>query len=543
MTRYVWCNFVVVIVMAVCFSIFAWAGDSAKEHNHAEKMQTLSDKVQKLRDREEKLEKDNKRINDLYKRINWCYERDGTLLIDQKEYGRKAIYYEGRTNETERKVFEANLLTVTPLKIQLAYYQRQWDAYVRKESRLSYERGKIDNQKDEYERKLRLILPEDEEALGRLRDIKNELNGLRTERTELEIELTLLEDKKESGKRGDTKVNWKALDKTRAKGVYDKAGQVLVDKTKEAVNKQSDESTKKKEDPPKFVNLGTKVNKDKKKTSQQTGNNKTQDSETPPKFVSLGKQDKNKIKKRQPSKPTGGMTNIQTTQSSGTRPKFVDKTYARGSGSGSQTDTKQGTGKRDNYRIVSISAETVLVTYGKQKLQKLKNINAAVIVIEIRGKQHIIDDEEAVSVLVEKGYFYRFPNIGLVATTKYNDFGGYSDGYDERGKGRDPFGKPVREGCAGKEPDISCKNYREKCGGVSSSSSKKVLRDSEGRTRRGSETNWKAAWCAQEKKICQEWYANGCEHKRKDFRKGMITFEASPEDAALYGGAVGPQSR
>lgn len=262
-----------------------------------------------------------------------------------------------------------------------------------------------------------------------------------------------------------------------------------------------------------------------------------------PNWVEFSDLNKDKTGKSQPSKPAGGATGTKTAQSP-SPPKFVGKADMRGSGPASQVDVKQGTGQRDDYRIVSIAAETVPVTYGKQTLQKLKNINAAVIVIEIRGKQHIIDNEEAVSVLIEKGYFYRFPGIGLVATIKYSDFGGYSDGYDEIGKGKDPFGKPVQEGCAGKEPDISCKNYSEKCGGVSSSSSKKVLRDSEGRTRRGSVTNWKAVWCADQKKACQAWYANGCKHKRdENFDDKFIEFKANPKDAELYGGAAGPQSR
>ena len=110
------------------------------------------------------------------------------------------------------------------------------------------------------------------------------------------------------------------------------------------------------------------------------------------------------------------------------KPKFVEN-----SGQGTQTIPQQqpqkapqelkSNEKKDEYEVISISVDTAPVKYQDRTLQRLKNPKGAMIVLMMRKEEHIIEGQDAVNILVEKGYFRYSSILGcFIATTKYDNF-------------------------------------------------------------------------------------------------------------------------
>jgi hypothetical protein len=92
------------------------------------------------------------------------------------------------------------------------------------------------------------------------------------------------------------------------------------------------------------------------------------------------------------------------------KPKIVSE-----SDPGTTADEKSDAG---GYEIVSIHADTVEVEYDDYIYDKLRGMNAATVVIRIGGREHVIDGKKAVSILMEKGYFYYLAGVGIVSKSR-----------------------------------------------------------------------------------------------------------------------------
>jgi len=110
------------------------------------------------------------------------------------------------------------------------------------------------------------------------------------------------------------------------------------------------------------------------------------------------------------------------------KPKFVEN-----SGQSTQTVPQQqpqkapqelkSNEKKDEYEVISISANTAPVKYQGRTFRRLKNPQGVMIVLMMRKEEHIIEGQDAVNVLVEKGYFRYSSTLGcFIATTKYDNF-------------------------------------------------------------------------------------------------------------------------
>jgi len=186
---------------------------------------------------------------------------------------------------------------------------------------------------------------------------------------------------------------------------------------------------------------------------------------------------------------------------------------------------------RDDYRIVAISVETVPRRYNNIALQKLKNLNAAAIIIRIRGEEHIIDGKEAVAILVEKGYFRNFPGVGLVATTKYDNFNSYSSRIDtssDKPQTRTIFN--ALEGCEqlkecyrkwGKDLDL----FK----GKDPKTIRKILKNMEG------DEYWERSSCAALEDRCRRALQSKGRKMVEDFDSRCKTRKMSPEAAKIFG--------
>jgi len=102
------------------------------------------------------------------------------------------------------------------------------------------------------------------------------------------------------------------------------------------------------------------------------------------------------------------------------KPKFVSKITE----GGDQDEEEDLSGPKDYYEIKSIAIETVEVRRNKKIYQKLKDIDSAVVIMRIRGGDHIIDGYNAVQLLIEKGYLYHVADVGYVTTEKFDNFTG-----------------------------------------------------------------------------------------------------------------------
>jgi len=286
-------------------------------------------------------------------------------------------------------------------------------------------------------------------------------------------------------------------------------------------------------------------------TQSTKGNDESQKDRSaakPPKFVDNSKKDE---KKKSDSSKT-------TQKKEGKKPGFADKNKSLGKKGGSITTKKgwQPTGKTKgrtdleksadwkDYEIVSTLVKTTPVTYEGRNYQKLVDGNTAVIVLRNRGQDYIIEGTQALTILIEKGFFVHFPKVGLIATTRYDRLG-HEDGGDSSSSGSGGaslFDQKMGEGCSADNPDNPCTSFQQKCAGVSLTPpqvpEKKKRRGDTGET---IEQYWKRVWCKQEKKVCQEWLKNGCKYKRnEDFHKGFKTTPMSPDAAKVFGGALLP---
>jgi hypothetical protein len=193
-----------------------------------------------------------------------------------------------------------------------------------------------------------------------------------------------------------------------------------------------------------------------------------------------------------------------------------------------ETDEQQTGGPRDDYEVIAITVETEPVAYQGKRYEKLIHTEAASIIIRMRGKDHIIDGNEAVSILLEKGYFRRLAGVGIVSTTKVDTIVTYRDVPK-----KNIFGQSLSQGCEGKPLDESCKAY-QKCGAKLGS-----LVDSKKRIKLSGKEYWDVIMCRQKKKECLGWYANDCSFKiDEDFDSGIIRTPMSEEDAKVFGPGV-----
>jgi len=77
---------------------------------------------------------------------------------------------------------------------------------------------------------------------------------------------------------------------------------------------------------------------------------------------------------------------------------------------------------KDDYAIKAIAIETENVIKDKKTYSKVDNIEAAVVIIRMRGADHIVDGYNALNILIEKGYVYSVQGVGLVTSEKFTDF-------------------------------------------------------------------------------------------------------------------------
>jgi len=77
---------------------------------------------------------------------------------------------------------------------------------------------------------------------------------------------------------------------------------------------------------------------------------------------------------------------------------------------------------KDDYTIQAISLETVDVTQGNKHYEKVRDVSAVVVIIRMRGSDHIIDGFQAIELLIEKGYVYSVNGVGYVTSEKFTRF-------------------------------------------------------------------------------------------------------------------------
>ena len=94
-------------------------------------------------------------------------------------------------------------------------------------------------------------------------------------------------------------------------------------------------------------------------------------------------------------------------------PRFVQKTETNVA-----PDPQDYDKHRDEYIVMSIAAQTDIVTKDNTKYRKLKNTDTVAIVLRMRGKDSIVSGYDAVTVLLDRGYLTQVPGVGLVFTSK-----------------------------------------------------------------------------------------------------------------------------
>lgn len=85
-------------------------------------------------------------------------------------------------------------------------------------------------------------------------------------------------------------------------------------------------------------------------------------------------------------------------------------------------DKKPTAVSKDDYVIKAIAIETENVIRDNKTYSKVDNIDAAVVIIRMRGTDHIIDGYDALNLLIEKGYVYSVQGVGLVTSERFVDF-------------------------------------------------------------------------------------------------------------------------
>ena len=108
-------------------------------------------------------------------------------------------------------------------------------------------------------------------------------------------------------------------------------------------------------------------------------------------------------------------------------PSFVSKTT-----SGNETDDEDEFGSdKDDYAIKAIAIDTVDVDKDGRIYTRLRDSDAATVIIRMRGSDHIIDGSEAVDLLMEKGYLHYVAGVGLVTTSRYAAFSDDTGSHEE----------------------------------------------------------------------------------------------------------------
>ncbi len=242
---------------------------------------------------------------------------------------------------------------------------------------------------------------------------------------------------------------------------------------------------------------------------EQSGEREGYNDEAAPEFVK-------QTRKSDYDKPESNKVNDEVSS----RPQFVQRSQSR-----------QNDDYRDDYRIVAISVETVPVRYNNTTLQKLRNLDTVGIIIRIRGEQHIIDGKGAVAILVEKGYFRNFPGVGLVATTKYDNFDIYStDSGSSSDASRYKTIFNADDGCEGLR---EC--YRKWGRELD------ILKDKDPKTARKILKNmepgewWERTSCATLEKRCKAALHSKGRQIIEDFDSRVKTQKMSPEAAKIFG--------
>ena len=77
---------------------------------------------------------------------------------------------------------------------------------------------------------------------------------------------------------------------------------------------------------------------------------------------------------------------------------------------------------KDDYTIKAIAMETVDEIRGDKEYERIKDIEAVVVIIRMRNYDSIIDGYNAINLLIEKGYVYHVAGVGYVAGEKYHNF-------------------------------------------------------------------------------------------------------------------------
>jgi hypothetical protein len=85
-------------------------------------------------------------------------------------------------------------------------------------------------------------------------------------------------------------------------------------------------------------------------------------------------------------------------------------------------DKKVTAPNKDEYVIKAIAIETIEILKNNKSYRKVDNIDAAVVIIRMRGNDSIVDGYNALSILIEKGYVYPVQGVGYVTSEKFVDF-------------------------------------------------------------------------------------------------------------------------
>jgi len=463
-------------------------------------------------------------------RLNSAVKRFDQMILDKEKDLKNAGSVFGRAYiHTKYKIKEIKL------RSNIKEYNAKVNYYFGLNSDSMYRKGQLGKEIEDSQDKNKELGKKEweliEETTKLRRKVEDLENKLRIKEIEDQKKLEAERKQKEEQERADAKREAE-LEAKADKGM--KNFQNFLDEQNKAADQsqKADDKTKKDdgEVKPKWVDKTKKEDKDKGKTEGDQKDAKTKTTGTD-KGKTPGFASKNKTL----AKEGGSKT---TSKNKGWQP--TGKTKGR-------TDLKKSKDWKD-YKIVAIYAKTVPVEDNGKKFQKLADIESALITIENRGNQYIVEGYDAASILVEKGFFISYKQLGLIATTRYNRFGGYGDNYKGEGgegpSGDSLFDETVDDPCSANNPDNPCVDFQKKCAGVSLTPpkvpEKKKRRGDTGET---TEQYWKRIWCKNQKTVCETWRANGCKYKRdEDFDKGFKRFKASPQDAKTYGGALLPDN-
>jgi len=101
---------------------------------------------------------------------------------------------------------------------------------------------------------------------------------------------------------------------------------------------------------------------------------------------------------------------------------------------------------KDDYTIQAISLETTDVAQGNKRYEKVKDVSAVVVIIRMRGSDHIVDGFQAIELLIEKGYVYSVDGVGYVTSERFEQFMDGSDAASAESRSRKKEFKPEESG-------------------------------------------------------------------------------------------------